>query len=347
MICANSGEWPIVEQVARQAPGEPVRGALRESVENVKDELAIKQITLTNQILEGSVRLHTLIDGIDATLIDLAAQEIGEEELERLARELADKTFASKQAQLQTSKDLLQEVFVLRARRIIGVRSAGRLQWIQETGARVRMHDSVENDLLPRRQAWDDLADPVEATLVQVMLEWAWNQRVMQSAVRQAYRLDGGIPIDTLRQPFFDLVASWLAGDRFAELATRSHLSIDDVLGVHTHVVTFVLQTLVEQAVALLERLLAAQGTVISEAVLALPDHLRFGVPTEAARLLASKGVRHRRASVELGAEMVGFNPGALSRTALFEIGHQMLTDDRRGGRLVSGVSCLRTLFAT
>jgi superfamily II DNA/RNA helicase len=141
VICANSGEWPIVEQVARQVPGEPVRGALRELVERVKDRLALQDITLTNQILETTVQYHTLIDGIDATLIDLAAEEIGEEELERLARELADKTFASQQAQLQASKNLLQEVFVLRARRIIGVRTAGRLQWIREGNAQ----NSVES----------------------------------------------------------------------------------------------------------------------------------------------------------------------------------------------------------
>ena len=158
----------------------------------------------------------------------------------------------------------------------------------------------------------------VDANLIQVILEWAWKQREMQAAIRQAYRLDGGIATETLRQPFFDLVASWLAGDRFVGLATRSDLSIDDVLGVHTHVVTFVLQTLVEQGVALLERLLAAQGAVMSGAVRALPDHLRFGVPTEAARLLASKGVRHRRASIELGREMGGFDVAALSRAALF-----------------------------
>jgi helicase len=73
------------------------------------------------------------------------------------------------------------------------------------------------------------------------------------------------------------------------------------LLGVYTTTVAHSFQTFVEQAVALLEKLLAERGIELSQAVLAFPEHLRFGVPTAAARTLSASGVRHRRASLSLG----------------------------------------------
>jgi hypothetical protein len=93
----------------------------------------------------------------------------------------------------------------------------------------------------------------------------------------------------------------WLSGRRFTEMAVHSNLSVDDMLGVYTRVLAFVFQTLVEQGVTLLAKLLESQGRVLAPVVVQFPEHLRFGVPTIAALALASGGIRHRRAAVDLG----------------------------------------------
>ena len=328
VICANADQWQIVEPAARDVPGEPVTGALRKLITRLLRALAAPNVTLTNQALESTPVLHTLIDGVDVTLIDLATEEIGEDELVRLAIQLADETFASRQATLPSSRKLLQDVFELRARRIVGIRTAGRLGWIRDTGTRVRMLDSVEADLLPRRDAWDDIADPIEPNFVRTMVEWAWTQTDLQAAIREAYRLDDDANIDTVRQQFFDVVSSWLSGEPFVEIARRVNRPMDDLLGVHTRAVTFVLQTLVEQAVALLDRLLQAQGRAMAETVGHFPEHLRFGVPTAGARALAARGLRHRRAAVELGS-VLSARTFPEDRFALFAIVRHLLEDDR------------------
>jgi superfamily II DNA/RNA helicase len=300
VICANAQQWWQVEQVAKQTPGEPVQGALRSLVERLQQALARRTTPLTNSDLEDTPALHTLVDGIDATLIDLAAEEIGEEALVTQAVGLADQTFASQQADA-ASKQILQSVFELRARRVLGIRTAGRLEWIRETGARPRMLDSVETGLLTQRQTWDDIIDPVDPSLVAIMLEWAWVQADVQEALRDAHRLDDDADTSALKQPFFDTVNTWLRGSRFQDIAPVSNLELDDFLAVHGRVVSYVLQTLVEQGVALLAKLLDGQGRSLAPAVLGFPEHLRFGVPTGAARVLASGGIRHRSAAVELG----------------------------------------------
>lgn len=300
VICANEQQWWQVEQVANQTPGEPVRGALRSLVERLKQALAGQSAPFTNSDLEDTPVLHTLVDGIDATLIDLAAEEIGEEALVAEAVRLADQTFASQQAD-PASKQLLQRVFELRARRVVGIRTAGRLEWIRETGARPRMLDSVESGLLTQRATWDDVTEPLDASVVRTMLEWAWGQADVQEALREAHRLEDNADTSGLKQPFFNTVSAWLGGARFKDIAPVSGLDLDELLGLHGRVVSYVLQTVIEQGVALLAKLLEGQGRLLAPAVIAFPEHLRFGVPTVGARVLASGGVRHRSAAVELG----------------------------------------------
>jgi len=172
------------------------------------------------------------------------------------------------------------------------------------------MLDSVEIGLLPLREQWDDITEPIDSLLLNIILPWAWTQTDLQQAVREAYRLKAGTPVDSVRESFFEVIRRWLSGSTFLELAIGGDISIDDVLGLHSRVITFVFQTIIEQAVALLEKLLQSQGQTIAPVVAELPEHIRFGVPTPAGLALAYNGVRHRRAYVALGAtnDLLGFS---------------------------------------
>ena len=96
VICVNPNHWSLVEPVAAAEPGERVSGALLALMLQLRR--ALGQQRLSNEILEAIPELHTLVDGVDATLVDLAAEEVGEELLARIARDIARETFAAHQA---------------------------------------------------------------------------------------------------------------------------------------------------------------------------------------------------------------------------------------------------------
>ena len=327
VVCANERQWPMVAHVARQQPGEPVHGFLRKLITRLGRALAAQGLTLTNPMLEATPALCTLVDGIDSTLIDLAVEEVGEEALVALAVGLADETFASVQADAE-SRTLLESVFELRARRVVASRNAGRLGWIRQTGARLRMMDIVETGLRPSLGSWSDFAGPTDPTLVKAILDWAWDQGEMREALRDALRLDSDEGLPGVKLSFFVVVTAWLSGVPFGEMARQSALPIDDLLSVHAHVISFVLQTLVEQGVALLERLLDAEEAPLASAVRQFPEHLRFGVPTAHARVLAAAGVRHRRATVELGEALNGFEIADDDRGVTLAVAEDLLLND-------------------
>jgi len=254
--------------------------------------------------------------------------EIGEAELIRLATELADQTFASRQA-AEASKQLLRGVFTLRAQRVLGLKANGRLEWVRETGARVRMVDVVESSLLPMRPTWDDVVDPIAQSLVNPILEWAWTQRELQQKVREAYRVAAEIDLGTVKEGFFSAVRLWLDGSTLLQIAEGAGRSIDELLGVHSQVLTFALQTIVEQAIALLEKVLQSQGRELAPAVRQFPEHLRFGVPSAAGCTLAAGGVSHRKAFVEIGKVLRSPSMRVDDRAQVFDAAQQSLEAHR------------------
>jgi helicase len=173
VVCANHTQWPDVARVDLQQPGESLVSALRELLDRLRHVLALRNTPLTNLNLEATPSLHTLIDGIDSTLIDLASEEITQEGLTQLATDLADQTFAAQSAG-EASKELLRTVFRLRATSVANLRSTGRLEWIRQTGARMRMINTVEAHLLNAFGDWETLENPLAEQFVNVVLEWAW-----------------------------------------------------------------------------------------------------------------------------------------------------------------------------
>ena len=328
VICANEGHWPMVEVVALQAPTEPVLGALRRLVEKLLDELALQTEELTNESLETAVDRHSLIDGIDTVLMDLAAEEIGENALAELAVQLADHTFALRQPMHQSAQQLLRDIFALRSTRIAGLQATGRIAWMRETGTRPRLLESIEHVLLPGRASWSNVVNPVDPEVVDLLLTWAWTQPELGEAIHRSYKLDADAPVDSALPSFRILVTEWLSGRPFAEVSARSGLNVDELLAIHTTAVAFVFQTLVEQAVALLEKLVEARGDNLAAPVVQFPDHVRFGVPTGAGRVLSVRGVRHRRAAVELGNALDGRVEND-DEMALFQFARNTLFDDR------------------
>ena len=298
VICANEGQWGNIRPVAEGAAGEPVHGALIDLLRRLEVAIADWARQLGNGDLEASPQLLSLVDGIDATLVELIHEEVGADEFMAMATSLAADTFAARQAD-GAQRELLSDVFRLRASRMLEMRSSGRLAWVRATGGRPRLVDSIIDTLYPRYDRWSTAESPVDEGLLQATLEWAWEQPGFEQEAENSFRrTDITDPLPTLGT----IITAWLEGRPYLEIAEHTGLTVDQLLRIHTKVVLFDFVTLIEQAVAVLEQYVASEGGALSPAVEALPEHLRYGVPTDAARSLMAGGMRHRRAAVELGA---------------------------------------------
>lgn len=297
VVCANEGQWRYIRPVADGAPGEPVEGALIGLLRRLERAIADRPEVLGNGDLEELPELLSLVDGIDATLVELIHEELGEEEFMAMATSLAAQTFAARQAD-SAQRELLSDVFLLRASRMWEMRSSGRLAWVQATGGRPRLVDSIIDSLYPRYDGWSTVESPLDDGLLQATLQWAWEQPGFE---REAASSFGRAGITEPQSALSTIITAWLEGHPHIEIAARAGLTVDQLLRIHTKVVLFDFVTLVEQAVAVLQQYVPIEGGALSSAAAAFPEHLRYGVPTDAARSLMARGMRHRRAAIELG----------------------------------------------
>jgi hypothetical protein len=228
----------------------------------------------------------------------------------------------------------MRGVFELRAQRIAAIYQSGRLGWLRETGTRVRLLDSVEHSLLRLRENWDDIVSPTDPELIEALLAWAWTQPDVMRNVSVAYREN-----PPSREVFKEILTSWIEGAPIVDISTDAGLDVNDMLEVHTRVLTYALHVNIEQAISLLTKFLETDGRSIAQAVTEFPEYLRFGVSTPAARALLAGGVRHRRAAVELGRSAELREGGTDDHRQIFLIAQQLLTNTGRWlpslGRLV------------
>jgi len=300
VICANPDSWASVEAVADGAAGERVNGALLTLIQEANRTTGTR---LDNQLLETEEGWLAVTDGIDATLLELLSDDLGRDEFVELARTLADSTFAYQQAN-DRARENLEQVFTLRAGRLVALRANGRLSLTTGTGARARLLDSILDDLLPRYSQWTFNDAAIDETLLRAVLEWAWTQSDIQQALIECYPQPArGAPVIPPVEDLYSQLEPWLTGSSFAAIAQGHKYDLDRILRIHSGVVSFKLASLVEQAFAVLTRYFEQTGQDLAPAIRLLPDYLRYGTTDYGARDLLANGVRHRRAAVLLGAE--------------------------------------------
>jgi helicase len=340
VICVNVNQWQVLTQVADGAPSEPVNGALLDNLRRLVAALTANNRTLNNAALEATPWLFPLVDGIDATLIELLRDDIGDDEFRRIASTLAASTYAWTQSQ-DNERAALDNVFALRAERLNQLRSAGRARWAAGTGVKARLLDDIAESLAPSFDRWETVENPADVELLRALLGWAWRQPDFQAALREAYPDAELVPPDRLPDPddLLEQLRLWLAGSTFAEMSLATTRDVNQLLRIHTGALSYAFTTLIEQAVAVLKQLFAESNSDLSPAVEMLPDYVRYGVTSLAARNLMADGMRHRRAANRLGAHPAMTDSSDMLSSAR-DIARQVLEGNPAGwtdelGRLV------------
>lgn len=296
VICANPSQWRDIRPVAAGESGEPVGGALRHLLAGLERALREGRAALSNRSLEGAADWLPLVDGIDATLVELSREELGDIEFRRIAMEIAEETFAAQSASA-AQRDLLSKVFGLRAARIRELETTGKLGWVSRNGVQPRMVDPIQT-LYAGFQGWHLPAAPDDPQFLAALIAWAYTRPDFLQALAEAP------PALHRQQLFQELVIAWLQGATYRSISEQLGLTVDQTLKALNGLVSYSFGSLVEQAVAMIVVLAELEGTPIPDAVRRFPEYLRRGVSTPEALALLLSGVRHRRAAVAIGARI-------------------------------------------
>ncbi len=323
VICVDPKQWDLVQRVASELPGEPVEGALLTLIRELVGSVNSPEIILSTENLENNEKYFPLIDAIDPALIELIDDEIGTAEFMRIAAKVAEATFAAQNSN-PNEKELLDSVFRWRASSIDELRASGRLAWVRATSVKPRMVDPIVEGLLGRYDGWTAADSQVDEDLIRMFVGWAMDQPGFSNAVRASF---GKPEVQQMQEALVQIICMWIKGLPFEEISVKIEISVDKLLRIHSKIVSFEFATLVEQAIALLQEVVSEQDQELSFSLASMPDYLRFGVSTQAARELMAQGVRHRRAAVKLGAHPAlsdAMNPFVSAKS----IAHELLRNE-------------------
>lgn len=301
VICVNDGQWAEIEPVATQGQMEPVTGALRTFLEALRARLFLEDLPLTQALLEAAdadSETLALVDGVDAVLVELAAEELGEKSLKEVAAAVAEASFAATGVD-GGAKQLLKDVFSLRAVRIEDLKATGRIEWIRTRGAKARFISSVEEGLLPLRDDWATVGDAKVGPLLDTLLDWAWTHYDVRVSTCETFGLDikNEEAVAAARGQLTLLVRFWIAGAGYPEIALLMKENVDLILTAVARALSYSLVSVLEQGIAILDNLV--EGGV-SQSVETLLERVRYGVPNESAVLLIQRGVRNRSVAIAL-----------------------------------------------
>ena len=292
VICANKQIWTSsVRAVARGRSVEPVRGALAILLAQLEEQIAIAGLDLTNSFMEEEPRLFQLIDGVDSMLLELISAEIGSEQFRSSAQSVIDATYVSHSGGARAAA-MLKEVVALRVSRILDLKSNGRIRWA--VGAKVRLVDSVADELYPAIRSLGDPTSVLNEDLWRIVMGWAWRRPEFTRAWKQLGYEESDSRLLTR------IVLDWLSGSSYERIAANAEVGMDELLRVHAKMVSHELVGLIEQAVTILQQIAIADDWQVPVEIDALPESLRHGVSSGFARSFATR-IRHRSAAVELG----------------------------------------------
>jgi len=136
---------------------------------------------------------------------------------------------------------------------------------------------------------------------INAVINWAFTLNEFDGKLRDAFRLDEDQPTETVHETFRRFVEQWTSGERFVVIAEELSLDVDTILRVYSLAFQYAFQTVVEQGIAILNEIHESADETLPDSVKLLPEYFRHGVPNNSALRFAMKGLRHRRAYIDLG----------------------------------------------
>jgi helicase len=310
VICVNESDWGVLAPVAKEAPLEHVRGGLARLLEDFVLKLARRGLQLSNALLERSTLAFGLVDAVDSLLVELMAEELGEDALREAALAIAADTFLATQGEGDDANmNLFRKLLVLRAKAVSRTFSDGRGELVRGLGIPTRTIAGTEAWFAGNSKPWQTLQDPLDNEWITYLVEFAWEQLDFAKEVKD---LD-----DTYRKALpsltkTDLVGAiriWVAGGSYADMSTVLGWNVDLTLGTFARLVKYRFQVVVDRATTFANALADEYEIEVSATASLWAEHLRHGQPTEVGVRLAQSGLRHRSAIAFLAGQGLRLPP--------------------------------------
>lgn len=229
IIFANSTEEDYVQDVFRDMSMEPARGSLFRLIKLLNKKVIALKIKLSNEIFESQNKQFLLIlDKIDAALIDFLPEDLAIEDIGQHIEGILQLTLAYRYCETDDLKNIIKEVFSLRAGRL--KTSVSEEQWsaLKKSGSSFRFWSFVNKFDLLSREEWEFLSYSTDEVWI--------NEVIMK--LLDTTDIKEGYDKEIIKK----VILGWISGLSYKELAESCAVDVEKVLELLGYTVGYALQ---------------------------------------------------------------------------------------------------------
>ncbi|WP_226683623.1 DEAD/DEAH box helicase [Sutcliffiella horikoshii] len=274
VISVNPSEYQYIKEVINEEQIEPVNGYLYKIINGITITLRDKRLLLSNELIEAQdEEFKRLIDSIDKSIIDSLYEEVTDENLAEILKDIISRTFSYYQSDKE-DKETLENIYALRAKVITPYLNKKQLRTLKESGASIRIFEDILEVIDLKDELWKEVTLPFTQDVIEYFLELVFKLQHIQYDIDEFSEKTN---ITLTKDVIKNILDNWINGRWYYEITEIIKVELEDLLKIMIFIDSVIYPT-ISNIITIVKNKLAEEGILISEDLDDLGKVIQYGV---------------------------------------------------------------------
>jgi len=274
VISVNPSEYQYIKEVIDEEQIEPVNGYLFKIINEITQTLKKERLLLSNELIEAQdEEFKRLIDSIDKSIIDSLYEEVTDENLGEILKDIISRTFSYYQSDNQ-DKETLERIYALRANVITPYLNKSEIKSLKESGTSIRIFEDIIEAINIQDEIWKEATFPFSEDILDYLLDIVSRLQHIQFDLEQ---FQVKTKITLTKEVIKNIIVNWINGKWYFEISNLVNIRLDDVLKIMLFIDSIIYPAL-SKIITVAKNKLVEEGVLISKDLEDLDKIIQYGV---------------------------------------------------------------------
>lgn len=296
VIVPHESDFKIIKKVINDQSIETVNGRLYTITRRITEVLKKERMVLSNEILDAqNEAFKQLLDSIETSIIDLIAEEVTIEELEKMVKNLIQKTLTYYQSNKE-EKETLIKLVSLRSEKLIPYIEENKFGILKKSGSNIRLYNDIREVFDFENPVWDAEIDTFDNDwMCYILDEGVFKLSRIKYELGQFNDVNGTeLTFEKLRQG----IELWMKEKWYNQIAFELKIEISQVLRLLNSVIGFNISNILSTVIRLKE--LTSDQSVTTASIANWPSYIQHGLNSQLQLDIVGLGLIERLSVIEL-----------------------------------------------
>lgn len=298
IIIPHAVDFELITRLINETEIEPVKGQLYNIINSITKALQKHRLQLSSEILDLlDDNFQSLLDSIDLSMIDLLAEEIDNDSLSDLIKQLISQTLSYYQSD-NNEKETLSSIFLIRAEKLRPYIDNGEFKTLKSSGTTLRLYDDIKKNIDFEDIVWTQSFSSQDSIWLDYILDKClFNLEHFKKSLAQ-FNQNNNCEVNSYQ--IREAIILWMSGNWFHEIAEKLNLQIHQVLRLINSFMSFNVQSYISTIIRLKD--LKEEELTMPVTITNWPSFLQYGISNQHELDLFEMGLIDREAVLCLSA---------------------------------------------